>query len=111
MIRKFLKNQQKNKKISALIKKYKIPKAHLDVNRKSIANAMFFGIFFACMPMPFQMLSILLFIPFVKFNVPLSLSLVWISNPITMPFIFYGEYLLGNFFIREDGIADITLTI
>lgn len=111
MIRKLFKKQKPNKKIADIMAKYKVPKAYLSVNRKTIANAMLIGMFFAMMPMPMQMLAVLLCVPFIKFNVPLSLTMVWISNPFTMPFIFYGEYLLGNLILFREGLTDITLSL
>ena len=111
MIRKIFKKQKPNKKIAALIAKYKIPKAYLSVNRKSISNAMMIGMFFAMIPMPMQMLAVVFCVPFIKFNVPLSLTVVWITNPFTMPFIFYGEYLLGNIVLFREGVSEIILSV
>ena len=111
MIRDFFKKQKNSKKTDAFLKKYKIPKAYININRKSIANAFFIGVFLAMMPMPFQMLAALLCMPFVKFNVPLTLTLVWISNPLSMPFIFYAEYLLGNWILQKEMIGDMTLSV
>ncbi|GAA5217554.1 hypothetical protein GCM10025776_22650 [Corallincola platygyrae] len=47
------------------------------------------------MPIPFQMLLAASIAILVRTNLPLSVALVWISNPITMPPIFYGAYLVG----------------
>lgn len=30
-----------------------------------------------------------------RVNLPLSVALVWLTNPLTMPPIFYGTYLVG----------------
>ncbi|MCZ2720219.1 DUF2062 domain-containing protein [Marinomonas sp. 15G1-11] len=69
------------------------------LSRRSVAKAFFVGIFWACIPMPFQMLAaVLCAVPF-RANVPLSVALVWITNPITMPFVFYGNYLVGSLFV------------
>ena len=39
-------------------------------------------------------------IPF-RVNLPLSVGLVWVSNPITMPPMFYLCYLVGNALLAE----------
>ncbi len=65
------------------------------LNRRSAAGAFSLGLFFAFWPVPFQMwLAAALAIPF-RVNLPLSIATVWITNPFTMPPIFYGAYLVG----------------
>ena len=34
-------------------------------------------------------------------NLPLSIALVWITNPLTMPVIFYACYIVGSWLIGE----------
>ncbi|NRA70486.1 MAG: DUF2062 domain-containing protein [Gammaproteobacteria bacterium] len=65
------------------------------LNRKSASGAMAVGLFFAWMPVPMQMLLAAFCAIYCRVNLPLSVILVWISNPITMPPMFYGAYLLG----------------
>ncbi|WP_166638743.1 DUF2062 domain-containing protein [Paraglaciecola marina] len=65
------------------------------LNRRSAAGAVAVGLFFAFIPLPFQMwLSAGMAIP-LRVNLPLSVATVWITNPFTMPPIFYGAYLIG----------------
>ena len=111
MIRKIAKKSKSNTKIDELITKYKIPRAYLSINRKSVTKALAIGLFIAMIPMPFQMAAVLLFIPFIKFNVPLAISLVWITNPFTMPFIYFIEYKTGSFLLMSDGIQNIAMTM
>jgi len=111
MIRKFVKKNSSNKKIDALITKYKIPRAYLSINRKSVTKALAIGLFIAMIPMPLQMAAVLLFIPFMKFNVPFAISLVWITNPFTMPFIYFIEYKTGSFLLMSEGIENIAMTM
>ena len=99
MLRRNLKNITKNKKLQELIKKSKVPPEYLATNRKMISRAVFLGILIAFKSMPMQMAAVLALMPFVKFNVPVGLAMCWLSNPLTMPAMYYMEYLTGSFFL------------
>ncbi len=111
MIRKLFKRKQHNNKLKNFIKKYKIPPEYLSINRKSISRGIFIGLFWGFIPMPMQMLAVLSITPFIKFNVPIAISMVWLSNPITMPFMYYMEYQTGNFLLGNESLEDIELTL
>jgi len=111
MIRKVFKKKRPNPKLDAIMKKYKIPKDLLAVNRRMVSRAILVGMFIAMIPMPMQMLAVVLVAPFFRFNVPIGVSLVWITNPFTMPVIYYVEYLTGNFLLMREGVHDIELTM
>jgi len=111
MIRKIAKKKSNNSKLDQIIVKYNIQRAYLSINRKSVSKAMAVGLFIGMIPMPFQMVAVLFFIPFVKFNVPIGVSLVWITNPFTMPFIYYVEYITGNFLTFNHSIQHVSMTL
>lgn len=64
-------------------------------NRNSVATAFAVGLFCAWIPTPFQMVlaagGAILF----RANLPVSMALVWITNPLTMPPMFYAAYKIG----------------
>ena len=64
-------------------------------SRHSIAKAFAVGLFCAWVPVPFQMVlaagGAILF----RANLPMSIALVWITNPLTMPPMFYAAYKVG----------------
>lgn len=66
------------------------------LNRRSVAKAFAVGLFFAFVPVPFQMVLAAGMAIIVQGNLPLSVALVWITNPITMPVIFYCCYVVGT---------------
>ena len=66
------------------------------LNRKSVARAFFNGVFWAFIPMPLQMLAAALLAVPMRANIPLSVALVWLTNPFTMPFVFYFNYKIGT---------------
>ena len=99
MLRTTLKKISKNKKLQELIKKSKVPPEYLSTNRKMVSRAVLLGLFIAFIPMPMQMAAVLALMPFVKFNVPIGLAMCWMSNPLTMPPMYYMEYLTGSFFL------------
>ncbi|REL36276.1 DUF2062 domain-containing protein [Thalassotalea euphylliae] len=69
------------------------------LNRRSVAKAFAVGLFFAFIPVPFQMLLAAGTAIIVHSNLPLSIGLVWITNPLTMPAIFYGCYIVGTWVV------------
>lgn len=71
------------------------------LNRRSIAKAFAVGLFFAFIPVPFQMVLAAGIAIIVHANLPLSIALVWITNPLTMPAIFYFCYLVGTWVLNE----------
>ncbi len=111
MVRKVFKKKRRSSKLDAFIEKYKIPREFLSVNRKSVTKALLVGIFIAFIPMPFQMLAVLAVSPFIRFNIPIAISMVWLSNPITMPPMYYMEYLTGTWLLGMEPLHDVEMTM
>ncbi len=65
------------------------------LTRKSVARAFFVGILCAFLPIPGQMILAALLAILFSSNLPISVGLVWITNPFTMPPIFYACYRVG----------------
>ncbi len=65
------------------------------LNRHSVSRAMAAGLFAAFIPMPMQMLLAAGLAVWIRSNLPSSVGLVWLTNPITMPPVFYCTYKLG----------------
>lgn len=78
------------------------PVAHLlhspelwHLNRRSAAGAVFIGLFSAFMPIPSQMVLAAVLALLFRCNLPISVALVWITNPLTIAPMFYFAYRLG----------------
>ena len=96
MIRKTLKKTSRSEKLKAFIKKSKVSPEFLAANRKMISRGVLLGLLIAFIPMPMQMAAVLLFMPFFRFNVPIAIAMCWITNPFTMPPMYYLEYNFGS---------------
>lgn len=72
------------------------------LNRKSVSVAFLVGVFFAFMPIPLQMLAAAVSAVLIRCNLPLAVGLVWISNPLTIPPIFFFCYQVGAFMMGTE---------
>lgn len=69
------------------------------MNRRSVSGAFAAGLFWAMIPMPLQMLAAAITAILVRINLPIAVALVWLTNPVTMPPIFYFNYLVGTWIL------------
>lgn len=65
------------------------------LNRRSVSMAFAVGLFCAWIPTPGQMAIAALAAFYIRANLPISVALVWLTNPLTMPPLFYFAYLVG----------------
>ena len=65
------------------------------LNRRSVSMAFAVGLFCAWIPTPGQMAIAAIGAFYFRANLPISVGLVWITNPVTMPPLFYFAYLVG----------------
>jgi uncharacterized protein (DUF2062 family) len=115
MIRKILKKRKgKNRgdnRILKAIEKYNIPQEYFSINRRSVSRGVGIGLFWGFIPMPFQMAGVVATTPLIRFNVPIAIAMVWLSNPFTMPAMYYMEYLTGNFILQREKIDSVELSM
>jgi uncharacterized protein (DUF2062 family) len=70
------------------------------LNRRSVAKAVAVGLFCAWIPTPMQMVFGAAGAIYFRSHIPISVALVWITNPITMPPLFYFAYRVGLYFLH-----------
>ncbi len=79
------------------------------LNRNSVSRAFFAGLFagFAFLLFPGQMFVAAVIAIAIRANLPISVGLVWITNPITSPPIIYLALKIGAFFIPVETTFDL----
>ena len=75
------------------------------LNRRSVSRAMGMGLFAAFVPIPLQMVLAAALAIWVRANLPISVGLVWLTNPITMPPVFYCTYKMGAWLMHVPPIT------
>jgi uncharacterized protein (DUF2062 family) len=65
------------------------------LNRRSVAGGAAVGLFWAFIPMPFQMLPAAVFSLLFRVNLPIAVAGVWLTNPLTWVPIYYFCYRIG----------------
>ena len=71
------------------------------LNRKSVAGATALGLFIAFMPILGQMIIAATLAILFRVNLPISISAVWISNPLTMVPIYFYAYEVGAWVLQK----------
>jgi uncharacterized protein len=69
------------------------------INRYSASMAFFVGLFVAFIPTPGQSFIAATLAVLLRCNLPLSVGLVFLTNPVTMPPLFYVAYKIGALII------------
>jgi len=75
-----------------------------NLNRSTVSKGVSIGLFWAFIPVPFQMVFSTLFALYFRGNVAISVSMVWITNPLTMPPIFYLCYKFGAAILHREEV-------
>ncbi|MCF7970430.1 MAG: DUF2062 domain-containing protein [Methylococcaceae bacterium] len=71
------------------------------LNRRSVSAAFAIGLFAAWIPTPGQMAIAAATALYFRANLPISVALVWITNPLTMPPMFYFAYIVGLWLLGQ----------
>ncbi|MEE9444544.1 MAG: DUF2062 domain-containing protein [Cocleimonas sp.] len=69
------------------------------MNRRSVSKAFAIGLFCAWIPTPMQTLMAAALAVYYRAHLPLSVVLVFVTNPLTIPPMFYFSYKLGSFLL------------
>lgn len=80
------------------------------LNRYSVSTAFLVGVFLAFFPVPGQMALAAMVAFWVRCNLPISVALVWITNPITIPPVFFATYKLGVWLLDIPAIPESHMT-
>ena len=75
------------------------------LTRKSVSLAVGLGLFCAMIPLPAQMIIAAACALIIRCNVAIAIGLVWVTNPLTIPPIFYCNYVVGTFVLGQPEMA------
>jgi len=64
-------------------------------SRRSTVRGLAAGAFYAFVPVPWQMLLAATTAAWLRFNLPVAVAMVWITNPLTIPPIVFANYRFG----------------
>ncbi|WP_457668954.1 DUF2062 domain-containing protein [Thiolapillus sp.] len=82
------------------------------LNRRSVSGAFAVGLFWAMIPIPMQMIAAAATAIPARVNLPVSVALVWLTNPLTMPPIFYFNYLVGTWLLpHQEPLPDMEMSL
>lgn len=78
------------------------------LNRRSVSKAFFWGVFIGLLPpIPIHTPAAAVAALISRSNLPLTIAVVWIANPLTLPFIMYAFYHLGRFILQVEPVSGL----
>ncbi|MET1255463.1 DUF2062 domain-containing protein [Aliikangiella maris] len=104
LIKRYLPNPEKikNNKFLSLFGRFIHDPQLWHLTRYSVSNAFLVGLFCAFIPVPFQMLLAAGGAIIFRANIAISIALVWLTNPVTMPVVFGFTYLVGVWLLGQE---------
>ena len=76
------------------------------LNRRSVAGGVAVGLFISWMPLPLQMLFAAVLSAVMRVHVPVSVVMVWFTNPLTVAPLFYAAWRSGSMILGKPVFAD-----
>lgn len=73
------------------------------LNRRTVSGAVGVGLFIAFVPVPLQMLVAALVATAVRVNLPIAVAMVLVTNPVTVPPLYWAAYELGATLLQRAG--------
>jgi len=112
IIKRFLPNEEKlkNSKSLGMFGRLMFAPNLWHLNKKSVSGAFAVGLFCAFIPVPFQMVLAAIGALLFRINLPVAVALVWLTNPITMPAVFYFAYLVGTWILGTP-VSDVEFAL
>lgn len=81
------------------------------LHRRSVAGACFIGLFSSFLPVPMHMLIAGAIAVVTRCNLPLSVALVWVNNPLTMGPAYFFAYKVGAWLLGvELTVAEVNIS-
>ncbi len=107
IIRKYLPDPEKIANLQGLgFLRHRLQDPNLwHLNRHSASGAMFWGMWCAFLPMPFQTVPAAIAALLFRVNLPLCVVLVWLSNPLTLIPMVYISYFIGASLLSKPMIS------
>lgn len=81
------------------------------INRSSVSLSFFIGLFCAFLPLPGQTVIAAILALWWRANLPLAMSLAWISNPVTFAPLFFLCYKLGSLILGKPESSDFRIEL
>ncbi len=68
-------------------------------SQHTLSGGMAVGMFITLQLLPIQMPTATILAAIFRVNIPIAIAMCWLSNPFTLPFIAWLEYIVGKWFL------------